>query len=76
MAILLREIEPGDTPFTPLVWYRLTGAADSLLATCAKGHTANLSDHSVAQDGIVTPSVVCPTEGCHWHENVQLEGWD
>ena len=32
--------------------------------------------HSVAIDGIVTPSVVCPWEGCRFHEFVKLNGWN
>jgi len=43
--------------------------------TCPNGHTASLSDHTIAADGKVSPSVVCPYEGCKFHEYVQLEGW-
>ena len=33
------------------------------------------SDHGIGDDGTVCPSVVCPREGCGFHEFVQLEGW-
>lgn len=42
---------------------------------CAEGHIASLSGHEIAEDGTVSPSVVCPWEGCDYHEIVQLIGW-
>lgn len=39
------------------------------------GQRASLSHHTIAEDGKVSPSVVCPTEGCTFHEWIQLEGW-
>jgi len=36
---------------------------------------AGLWDHTIGHDGIVSPSVVCPTEGCWFHEMVKLVGW-
>lgn len=32
-------------------------------------------DHDIAPDGRVSPSVVCPFEGCDFHDHVVLEGW-
>lgn len=40
---------------------------------CGRG--ASLSDHEIAVDGKVSPSLVCPHDGCGFHEFVQLEGW-
>lgn len=31
--------------------------------------------HTIAADGTVTPSTVCPEEGCTFHEWVILDGW-
>lgn len=31
--------------------------------------------HDVADDGAVSPSLVCPNDGCGFHEFVKLEGW-
>jgi len=43
--------------------------------TCPNGHTLTLRNHSVADDGYVSPSVVCPERGCDFHEWVRLRGW-
>lgn len=45
--------------------------------TCPKcGFKANLSSHKVAENGIVTPSLICPRGGCTFHEWVVLENWN
>lgn len=33
------------------------------------------SRHTIAEDGTVSPSLVCPHEGCSWHVFVRLIGW-
>jgi predicted RNA-binding Zn-ribbon protein involved in translation (DUF1610 family) len=44
--------------------------------TCPKcGQLGSLADHNIAPDGTVSPSVVCPTAGCDFHEFIRLEGW-
>jgi len=43
---------------------------------CPNGHFGTLSDHSIASDGTVSPSVVCPEKGCKFHENIKLEDWN
>lgn len=43
--------------------------------TCSSGHTLTLRNHSVAADGMVTPSVVCLVEDCDFHEWVKLDKW-
>jgi len=47
----------------------------SVWLTCPNGHSDVLDDHTIADDGTVTPSVVCPYDGCDWHVHVRLEGW-
>lgn len=32
-------------------------------------------DHTISEDGQVTPSLVCPMD-CGFHDHVQLEGWE
>lgn len=51
---------------------------DMALCTCASGHTTRLSGrvHTIAADGTVLPSYVCPVGGCSFHEMVRLDGWD
>lgn len=39
------------------------------------GQAAGLS-HEIKSDGIVHPSVVCPYEGCNFHDFIKLEGWE
>lgn len=59
---------------TPLTWKGLqAGQGRSASVTCANGHSATLTDHQIAPDGAVTPSLVCPE--CDWHEFVRLIGW-
>lgn len=45
-------------------------------ASCPKcGRIASLSQHSISQDGKVTPSLVCPFDDCDFHDYVKLVGW-
>jgi hypothetical protein len=43
--------------------------------TCPKGHGLTLTKHSIAATGEVSPSVVCPSPGCSFHEYVRLDRW-
>lgn len=51
---------------------------DFALVTCTKGHTCRLVTkiHSIAKDGTLSPSLVCPVPGCTFHEFVRLVGWN
>lgn len=40
------------------------------------GKVAPLSDHTIAEDGEVFPSVVCPFAPCAFHSQVRLHGWE
>lgn len=44
---------------------------------CGNGHGAALvkDRHAIAADGTVTPSCVCPVDGCGWHEHERLLEW-
>jgi len=42
---------------------------------CSSGHVLTLRRHSIDLDGNVSPSVVCPTSGCGFHEFVRLDDW-
>ncbi len=67
--------------------YRLVAAKDgpdygdrkatrlTALAACGNGHIASLSQHKIAPDGTVDPSLECPTTDCGWHERVRLLDW-
>ncbi len=45
------------------------------MVSCDSGHVAYLSDHTIAADGTVSPSLVCPEPGCSWHVTAKLVGW-
>lgn len=42
---------------------------------CPNGHIEMLDDHKILPDGVVSPSVRCPHEGCGFHAIVRLGGW-
>lgn len=69
-AVPARELQP------PLTWLPLKDKARlSASFICPNGHDGTLLDHTIAPDGAVSPSVVCPQEGCTFHDSVRLEGW-
>lgn len=43
--------------------------------TCPNGHGLTLGKHSITATGEVSPSVVCPSPGCAFHEYVRLDRW-
>jgi len=65
--------------YLPGTWkgLKLSGnGGRSVSITCPEcSQLAVLTDHTISPDGKVTPSVVCPKEGCDFHEFVQLDGW-
>ena len=74
-------LKRGTKLWEPLTWMPFTddekpGALNAGI-TCGNGHHVSLhpTEHEIADDGTVTPSLDCPVEGCSWHESVKLEGW-
>lgn len=66
----------GDVPLT---WrnYKDQGKVlecDTVIVD-PNGHYLSIYKHTISQDGTVTPSVVCPVDGCGFHEVVRLDGW-
>ena len=59
----------GDAPFAVIV--RCHGGHDATLRRLGGGGEG----HAIADDGTVTPSIVCPHEGCDWHVFGALEDW-
>ena len=43
---------------------------------CPEGHGLVLKGHSIAADGRVSPSIVCPNPTCSFHEFVSLSDWE
>jgi len=70
---------PTDSPGGPYTWRieKHPVLGELLTATCERGHESWLTTkkHSIADDGAVSPSYVCPIDGCGWHVYVRLDGW-
>lgn len=60
-----------------LEWWRITSdGKETARAVCPScGVSGSLEDHEIADDGTVSPSLVCATEGCGFHAFVTLAGW-
>ena len=67
---------------TDPVWKpaRDEGGTLMIMVRCARGHIMYLG-HQIDDDGVVSPSVVCPhsdpvtQENCDWHVMAELGGW-
>lgn len=47
------------------------------VAYCPKcGKEGYLDDHSIADDGTVTPSLICSHAPCDFHDTVKLAAWE
>ena len=59
-------------------WIWKTPAGNVVMVCCPRcKRLIHLSkDHKIADDGIVTPSCVCPTPTCDFHGRVKLLDWD
>lgn len=78
MIELARSTGDMREPDLPLTWSAVrigSGERWTAVAVCANGHAALMDDHEIAEDGTITPSVRCPTEGCDWDAMVRLIGW-
>lgn len=63
-----------DTP-APLTWWPVTQDGKTIpIVVCGNGHYAYL-DHDIADDGVISPSLVCSEYGCDFHVFGKLEGW-
>jgi len=52
------------------------GNRRSAVVACHKcGLPATLTEHSIAADGTVNPSLGCPHDGCDAHTWATLDGW-
>ena len=50
-------------------------AGNVVTLKCPNGHIGSLSGHRIKASGDVEPSVVCPRDGCGFHDFVRLDGW-
>lgn len=67
---------PQNNDHKPGTWKGLqTLGGRKASFTCPNcGQLGSLSDHEIAEDGTVNPSVVC-FNGCGFHDFIKLEGW-
>jgi hypothetical protein len=80
-SVVLPENTTDDPWSSPGTYTRVTstsGVASAIVVCprCKRG--ASLSHdggHTIAVDGTVSPSLVCPYDGCDWHVYARLEGW-
>lgn len=63
------DLKPGQ--WTPTK----TSAGPSAVISCPRCGMHGELDHTVAADGAVDPSLVCPAQGCGFHEWGRLAGW-
>ena len=58
-----------------------TGKLDDVMNRTANvscpdcGQAASLSGHTISADGSVSPSLICPHNGCTFHDHIKLEEW-
>ena len=43
---------------------------------CEERYAVGYRRHAIAEDGTVSPSFVCVTPGCTFHEYIRLVGWN
>lgn len=72
----MQMVKQNNNRYAPDTWrFIVSDGTPAVGYTCPNGHAGSLSDHDIAENGMVAPSVVCPAPGCGFHEYIQLEGW-
>ncbi len=63
----------------PLTWrnyrYQNKILECSPVIVCPNGHYLSIHKHTISEEGIVIPSVVCPINDCSFHEFIKLENY-
>ena len=74
MMIFRKNPNGEDKPGT---WkmVNLTPAKRVPMIVCPNDHLCTLESYHVMESGYVLPLVLCPIDGCPFHEFVKLEGW-
>ena len=73
-TIQIPRIDGRGSEGAPAWWAVRQHGQRSACVRCPNGHESYLN-HIVAEDGTVSPSIVCPEKGCDWHVFGVLEGW-
>jgi hypothetical protein len=71
------EIRRGSVEQTNGVWEsaETQGRLSALVSCLQCGRTISLSKHAIADDGMVSPSLICPYDDCGFHAWLRLVGW-
>lgn len=70
-----RAFGPGEAPAgTWIRWVHMADQATAAFRCPDCGRLFCLAKHRIADDGRVSPSVVCP-HGCGFHVGMTLQGW-
>lgn len=77
MIELARSPSPDRFRLEPLQWCPSlqVGVGRTAYIACGNGHIGLLTAHEIADDGKISPSVVCSLKGCDWHVYARLMGW-
>lgn len=77
-VVTIRAFETMTADPPPMQWspcHPRTAQRFKASMTCPNGHGLTLRNHAISRDGVVMPSVVCPKQGCSFHEFVRLDRW-
>ncbi len=72
------DVQPGERHKPePLTWHFEYDHKGKLQpdVVCANGHEASITEHTIASDGTINPSLDCPADGCDFHDHGKLDGW-
>lgn len=58
----------------PGTW-RVGIGGQSVYVVCPECKMSYAIDHDIADNGELSPSLMCPTKGCGWHVTARLRGW-
>lgn len=78
MSVDRVTLQHGDPDAAHGVWKggRFPSGRTAIISCPKCGFSASLRDHSIDDNGDVNPSLVCPGEGCGFHEWITLAGWE
>lgn len=75
IVLFFNESDPPipNTWRRPETWHKERGV--KAITVCSAGHLGSVLTHTIDDNGVVNPSVVCGVTGCDFHEFVKLNDW-
>lgn len=64
-----------DPELQPGTWNLWSTGKRRVLFACPLCGDVGLLNHEISDEGIVTPSVQCPSLNCTFHDMIKLLGW-